>query len=802
MAGFARDLRYAVRGITGNKAFTAVAVLTLALGIGANTAVFSVLHAVLLRPLPYAAPEQLAMLFSEVPTQGLREGRTAYGSVEEWRRYTQTFADIAVIDPVRPTLTTEAGSEQVRVARVSSNYFSLLGVRPAYGRTFTPEEAGARQRVSLISHQFWQDRFSGSRNAIGATLVIDGLPSRIIGILPPEMKLDDTEVWEPNTLFPNWDTLRKTRGAGSWFVIGRLRPGVTFEQAQAEMSTIARRLDQETASSEQRGISVVPMDVHVIGSTTRRALWMLSGAVTFVLLMAIANIAGLSLARSAGRSREISIRLALGATRTDIARQLIIESVTLAMIAGLAGLLVAVSGIRVILWIKPAGIARLEDVRLDPWEFGWTVAVSLLCGIVIGLAPAITTGRRSLKLSFEDGGRGSSAGRTTRGFRRSLVVAEFALAIILLVGAGLLVRSLVNVQRVDPGFRAQRVFVMQLASPVFPATEQRVVYFDRVLEQATTVGGVESAAIASEFFIGGNPEQTVTVEGSTRGGSERVRFRRDEVSPSFFATVGTPVIAGRSFSPTDGANGARVAIVNQSMADRLWPRLDPVGRRFRLGADDANSPWFTVVGVAGDMRRQGPEHDPIPQMFEPLRQNPSRLVTLLVRARNDPHQIMAEVQAAVRSVAKEAPVYGMATLEERLGVFSAERRFQTGLLIAFSLVALVLATIGIYGLMRYSVSTRTREIGVRIALGAQRGDILRMMLREGFSFTAFGLVLGVAGSLSLGRALSAFVFGVTALDPITFAAACALLTVVSLAACYFPARRAAAVDPISALKYQ
>ncbi len=802
MSGFAQDLRYALRGLRNNRGFTSVAVVTLALGIGANTAVFSVLNAVLLRPLPYHAPEQLAMLFSEIPTQGLREGRTAYGDIDQWRRQSQTFAGMAVMDPVRPTLTTALGSEQIRVARVSSNYFSLLGVQPAYGRTFTAEEADERQRLALISDSFWQTRFGGSREAIGSSLVIDGLPSRIIGVLPAELQFDDTEVWEPHTLFADWDTLRRARGAGAWFVIARLRPNATFDQAQAEMSTIARRLNEQSAVAVQRGISVVPLSLYVTGSTTRLALWMLTGAVSFVLLMAVANIAGLSLARSAGRGREMAIRTALGATRAHIVRQLLIESVTLAALSGLAGLLVALGGIRVILWLNPAGLARLDEVALDPWGFGWTLALSLLSGILIGLAPAITVTRRNLKPAFGEGARGSSGGTATRRIRRVLVTAEFALALVLLVGAGLLTRSLLNVRNVDPGFRTERVLSMQLASPVFPATAQRVEYFERVLDQANAVGGVERAAIASEFFIGGNPEQTVTVEGSTQGASRRVRLRRDEISAGFFDTVRTPLISGRMFAVTDGRSGPNVAIINQSMARRLWPRQDSVGRRFRLGSADSNAPWFTVVGVVGDMRRQGPEHEAIAQMFEPLAQNPSRLVTLLVRTSTDPRQMMGEVQAAVRGVAKDAPIYGVTTLDERLGVFGAQRRFQTTLLIAFALIAVLLAAVGVYGLMRYSIATRMREISIRLAVGAQRADILWMVFREGLSLSVTGLAIGLVGALWMGQLLSGLVFGITATDPPTFVAVSALLTAAAAAACYVPARRAARIDPVAGLKYE
>ena len=625
-----QDIRYALRGLRRAPGFTVVAILTLAIGIGANTAMFSVLNAVVLRPLPYASPEQLAMLWTEIPTQGAREGRSRYLDIEQWRQ-SRSFADFAIFDPVSVTLTGDSGGEPLGVTRVSPNFFALLGVHPAYGRTFTAQEADQRQRVAVISHRFWQTRYGGSLDAIGATITLDGLPSRIIGILPAHFQFDEDRVWEPHTLFPDWEVRRSVRGGAEWFVVGRLRPDVPLEQAQAEMNTIARRLDEQPTLAGQRGISVVPLSMHITGARSRLALWMLTGAVFFVLLIAVANIAGLSLARSTGRAREIALRLALGASDRHIIRQLLIESLTLAFISALAGLLIAVACIRLIVRLRPGDLARLNEVALDPWVFGWTLGIALLSGILIGMAPAVAITRRNLKPSFQDGARGVAGGGTTRRIRSGLVVAEFALAIVLLVGAGLLTRSLLNVQNVDPGFTTERVLSLQLATRPSASEAQRVDYFARVLDQVRGVAGVERAGISGEFFVGGNPEQTVTVEGSTRAVSERLRFRRDEIAAEFFETVGTPLTRGRFFTPDDDANASRVAILNEAMARRLWADQDPVSRRFKLGPPNSDTPWFTVVGIVRDMRRQGLEIDPVPQMFEPLAQNPSRRATLVVR---------------------------------------------------------------------------------------------------------------------------------------------------------------------------
>jgi len=814
----AQDLRYALRTLRKSPGFTATSVAVLALAIGANTAMFSVLHAVLLRPLPYRSPEQLAMLWSEIPSQRVREGRSAYLNVEQWRSQCQSFADMAIFDPVSVALTSAAEAEQISVARISPNFFPLLGVQPLHGRSFSAQEAVERQRLALISHRFWQTRFAGSLGAIGASIELDGLPSRIIGILPADFQFArlNADVWEPHTMFPDWEARRRVHGADSWFVVGRLQPNVTFEQAQAEMSAIARRLDEQLpASGRNRGISVVPLSLQLTGPRARLSLWMLTGAVFCVLLIAATNVASLSLARSASREKEIAIRAALGASQARIVRQLLSESLTLAVISGLLGLLVAQAGIRLILALKPADLARLNEVGLDPQVLAWALALCLLTGILVGLAPAVTIARRNLRPSVQEGGRGISGGVAARGIRRALVVTEFALAIILLVGAGLLIRSLWSVENVDPGFRPERVLSLQLSTTAFRVTApQRATFYNRVLEQIESLPGVESAGIIGDLFIGGNPEQILTTEGDARTISERLRFRRDEVSGGFFKALGTPLLRGRFFSVEDGpaaaANAAyagpdspRVAIINDAMARRLWPGRDPVGKRFQLGPGDSARPWFTVVGVVGDMRRQGLENEPLPQMFEPLVQNPSRLATLLVRtSMDDPLKMAPTLQAAVRRVEKHAPLYGVTTLENRLGAFLTERRFQTSLLIGFSVAALLMAAIGIYGLIQYSIATRTHEIGIRMAVGAQPGEIFRMILREGLKLSLTGLVLGLVGALWLGRAGSSLLFGVTATDPLTFLTVSLLLAAVSLAACYFPARRAMQVEPIVALRQE
>jgi predicted permease len=797
----ARDLRYALRALRKSPAFTTAAAATLALAIGTNTAMFSVLNAVLLRPLPYRSPEQLVMLWTEDPTQNLREGRSALWDVEQWQSQSHSFADMATFDAMSTTLTGADGAEQIVGASISPNLLLLLGVQPVQGRSLSTEEAEQQQRLVLISHRFWQARFGGSKDAVGATIVLDAVPSQIIGVLPADFQIArlDADVWKPHTRSEG----QSVRGGDTWFVVGRLQPTVTFEQAQAEMSAIARRLnDQLPAAERNRGISVVPLSLYMVGPESRLALWMLGGAVFCVFLIAAANVTSLSLARSAARGREMAVRAALGARAGRIVRQLLTESVLLAAVSGLIGTLLALIGIRLIRAFGPGDLPRLNEMSLDLRVLGWASAISVLGGILVGLAPAIATLRRDLRPPGEEGGRSVSGGAATRRIRRALVVAEFALAIVLLAGAGLLVRSWWYVNSIDPGFRPERVLVMELSNPTtFSVPAQRTDLYHRVLEQIQAVPGVENAGIIGDLFIANTREQVLTVERDDATLSERLRFRTDEVSADFFKAIGTPLLRGRFFSIGDGPDAPLVAIINDAMARRSWPAHDPVGRRFKFGPRDSDRPWYTVVGVVTDMRRQGLEREPVPQMFVSLAQNPPRSVDIFIRtSSDDPLAMAGALRAAVRRVEKNAPIYGVAPLEQQLGTYLTQRRFQTSLLTGFSVVALLMAAVGIYGLIQYSIATRTKEIGLRMAIGAHAGDICRMIIGEGLTLSLTGLALGLVGAWWLGRAGSSLLFGVTASDPLTFTTVSLLLTAVATAACYFPARRAIKVDPIVALR--
>jgi len=801
-----QDLRYAARTLRKSGAFATAAAATLALVIGANTTMFSVLNAVLLRPLPYQSPEQLAMLWTEDPTQNLREGRSGLWSVEQWRSQSQSFSDLGIFDGMSTTLTGSEGTEQIIGASMSPNLLPLLGVQPVRGRGFSTEEGQQqRQPEVLISHAFWQTRFGGSDSAVGATLVLNGVPSQIVGVLPPDVRIAtlNADVWTTRTMSQGGRARPAVPGSETWFVIGRLRPHVTIAQAQAEMTAIAVRLNDQVPTAERkRGIAVVPLTLQLVGSESRQALWMLAGAVFCVFLIAAANVASLSLARSVARTREMAVRVALGASAGRIVRQLLTESLLLATVSGLIGISLAVFAIRLVRAIGPVNLARLNEVSLDARALASAVAISLLAGILVGLAPAITTLRRDPRPSAEAGGRSVMGGAATRRIRSALVVAEYALAIIVLVGAGLLVRSWWQVKGIDPGFKPERILMMKLSAPAtFTSAAPRVDLYRRVLEQIRVVPGVESAGIIGDMFIGNSREQVITIEGDDGTVPERLRLTNGEVSADFFKTAGTPLLRGRFFSNADGPDTGPVVIINDAFARRAWPARDPVGRRFKMGSRDSARPWYTIVGVVADMRRQGLEREPLPQFFESLAQTSPRSVDLFIRTpSDDPVKVAASLRAAVHQVDKNVAIYGVAPLEEQFAVYLTQRRFQTMLLTGFSIVALLIATVGIYGLIQYSIATRTQEIGLRIAIGAQARDILRMIVSEGLRLTVIGLAVGLVGAWWLARAGSSLLFGVTATDPLTFISVSLLLTLVAAAACYFPARRAMRVDPIVALR--
>ncbi|MDX6290253.1 MAG: hypothetical protein QOH42_2052, partial [Blastocatellia bacterium] len=664
------DLRYGARSLRKNPSFTTVAVLTLALGVGANVTIFSVVNSVLLRPLPYADVDRLVFLWSEAPQQNVRERTSAYSNISEWRNQNKSFEDLAVFDPASVTLTGAADPEQVQSLRTSANLFPLLGVAPALGRAFTAAEEQQKVRVVILSHGLWQRRFGASANALGKTLEIDGVSSQVIGVMPQEFEFPEkiTAVWEPQTLSPNWEVEKAQRGAGSFRVVGRLKASVSLPQAQLEMNTIAQRLEQAYPDANKGlGINLVPLYLQFTGSNVRLAIWILFGAVVFLLLIACTNVANLLLARSIAREREMSLRMALGAGRMRLIRQMLTESTLLALIAGAVGLLVARFGIQAILRFSPPNVPHLDSVKIDAKVLAFTAVVSLLTGVVFGLVPALKISQAHPGEALKQN-RTASGGISGRRLRGLLVITEFSLAVLLLSGAGLLLRSFMHLQAVDPGFNPAGILLIQTAPALNSTSDQWRVFYQQVSERIEALPGVENVGLIKDLLISGNPEGLITVEGGSSDSSERARipFNRDLISEGFFQTLRIPLLKGRFFNALDNQGSVPVAIINETMARRFWPGDEAVGKRFKLGLAESPGPWLTVVGVVGDMRRQSLERQSIAQIFVPHLQSPSRRMTLLIRTTMEPEQLAPTVRNEIRLIDKTVPIYQISTLERRL----------------------------------------------------------------------------------------------------------------------------------------
>jgi putative ABC transport system permease protein len=800
-----QDLRLGVRMLSKQPGFTIIAVLTLALGIGANITIFSVVNAVLLRPLPYPDADRLVVLWSEAPAQNIRERASAYANVADWREQNKSFEDIAASDPTVVTLTGGAEPEQVMSVRASANLFPLLGVTPMLGRTFTADEVQQKVRVVVLSHGLWQRRFGASPNVLGQTLEIDGVSSQVIGVMPEHFRGDEgTPVWEPHTLFPDWEAQKVQRGTGSWRVVGRLKPQVSLAQAQTEMNTIAERLAQAYPDANKGlGVNLVPLQLQYTGSNVRLALWMLFGAVVLVLLIACTNVANLMLARGIAREREIAIRIALGAGRLRLIRQLLTESALLSLLGGAVGLLMANWGIQAVLSFSPANLPRLDGVAIDRRVLAFTLIVSLLTGLLFGLAPALKISQTQPGAALKEG-RSASGGISGRHLRSLLVIAEFSLTVLLLAGAGLLLRSFSKLQAVDPGFDPARVLLTQLTPERNSTAEQWRVFYQQVSERVAALPGVEAAGLTKEIFISGNSDGLITLEGASAeaAATARIPVRREVISEDFFQTLRVPLRKGRFFNAQDNQGAVPVTIINETMARRFWSGEEALGKRFKLGPAQSEAPWLTVIGVVGDMRRQGLEREPIAQIFRPYLQSSERRLILLIRTRGEPTQLAPVVRNEIRSIDKTVLVSSSSTLESLLAQRVAERRFQTWLLALFSALALLLATVGIYGLMQQSVALRTREICTRLALGAQPRDVLRLVIRQGLSLALCGVGIGLLAAFALTRVLAGLLFGVTATDPTTFIATPLVLLLVALLACYLPARRAIQLNPLVALRHE
>jgi len=821
-----QDLRYAFRMLRTHSGFTVVAVLTLALGIGANTAIFSVVNAVLLRPLPYADPGRLVTLWERSPRRGFEQERVTPPDFLDWREQSRVFENLAFwTGGGEFNLVTPDGVEKVKCAYALSNLFPMLRAGPLLGRTFLPEEDQRESnRVAVLGYGYWQRRFAGDPSVIGRTITVDTYGRReytIVGVMPPGFSFPNRcEVWLP----AGWNGIPTDRRGGHWLeVIARLKPGVTLDQAQAEMNAIQARLEQQYPDvliGSQ--VAIVPLLEQTLGRNLRPALLVLWGVVACVLLIACANVANLLLARAAVRRKEIAVRLALGATRWQVIRQLLTESVLLAMVGGVLGVLLALWGLKVLVAIGANHIPRLEGVSIDGRSLVFTVLVSLLTGVLFGLAPAWQASKPDVYETLKDSSRGMAGGLHRSRLRSLLVVLEVALSLVLLVGAGLMTRSFVRLIRIDRGFQPDHLLTAQLdfsisgfTTWVRPTATRPQVTLQELMERIKHRPGVQSVAAVSwlPLTVGSARTQPIVIENHPPASSgDPLTATFQGITPDYFRTLGLPLLAGRPFTESDVFEAPAVVIINETMAKRYFPNENPVGQHLAMGGrtpgqivgpnPNARSPWSEIVGVVADMKKLNLSAETVPEYYASYWQFPMQTPVIVVRTAADPANIAAAIRGEVKAVNKNLPAPVIRTMDEILADSVAQPRFHTLLVSLFGAVALVLAALGIYGVISYSVTQRTHEIGIRLALGAQGADILRLIVGQGMTLVAAGLLSGLAVASALTRVMSGLLYGVSATDPATFAGTCLLLVGVALLACYIPARKAAKVDPMIALRHE
>ncbi len=828
MESLLQDLRFGARMLIKQPGFTLIAALALAIGIGANTAIFSVVDATLLRPLPYPESERLVMLWSTEKTPAGRRKGSCVPDYREWRERNQVFEGLGAFYYGDFNLTGDnQNAERVQGAFVTANFFSALGVTPALGRGFqAADEQFGRHQVVLLSHELWQRRFGGDPQMVGRGIRLGGVPYTVVGVMPQGMAfLGDSppELWTPLS-FAAGDN-KATRNNYFLRLVGRLRTGVSIEQAQADVGAIAARMKAEFG--EVTG-AVVSLREQIIGDV-RRALLVLLGAVAFVLLVACVNVANLLLARAAAREREFAVRAALGASRARIIRQLLVESAPLGLLGGGAGLLLAYWGLELMRSLLPATLPRLNTISIDGRVLGFTLLASVLTVMAFGLAPAFQTAREGVREALNEGGRGSMAGHRRSRLRDGLVVIEMALALVLLVGAGLMIRSFVRLQQVDTGFSPANVLTMRIPLPEAKYPDPRgpnappppgLQFFHQLLERVAALPGVESAGVTSilPLGVGNGWGKRFSIEGRTAPSSldQAPNVRLAFVSPDYFNTLGIAVRRGRGFTTFDRAETQQVVVINESLARRSFPNEDPLGKTIWLGAPESLLPPATqvprspsvrrtIVGVIADVKSGPLETAAGPEAYVPLDQYRGEgwhsALMLAVRSPLPVASLIAAVREQVRALDRDQPITNIATMEERLNRRLSEPRFSTLLLGLFAGVAMLLAAIGIYGVMSYAVTQRLHEIGIRMALGAARRDVLRLLIGQGMKRALLGVGIGLAGAMALTRLMRQLLFGVSATDPLTFAGVALLLTLAALLACWLPARRATKVDPLTSLRH-
>jgi putative ABC transport system permease protein len=796
-----RDIRYGLRSLLKRPGFTVIALIALALGIGANTAIFSLVNAVLLRPLPYAEPHRLVWVFGNIRNGGNRASVSPLDFLD-YRAQNTAFEQFAasISVPVHLNLTGNGEPERLTASGVTGNYFQVLGVRPALGRTFLLEnEKTGNDQVTVLSYALWQKRFASDPAILSKTITLDGKSCSVLGVMPQDFNGPQAaELWVPL----NFDISpgMKQRKAHFLRPIGKLKAGVTMAQAQADTDAVARRLEEQYPEDKGWNLRLVSLREQLVGKT-RPTLFILFGAVGFVLLIACANVANLLLVRAAGRQKEIALRTALGAGRFRIVRQMITESVLLALAGGALGTLLAFWGIELLVTLSGASIPATAHVGIDATVLGFTLAVSLVTGVLFGLAPALRTMKLNLSESLKEGGRSGSEGAHRNRTRSVLVVLESAVAVVLLISAGLLVRSLVRLQQVSPGFDAHNVLTMRLDLPEakYGGPDKAAKFFAELEGRIGGLPGVENVGLVSELPLSGQPnDMPYTVEGRPPTAlyqSFDDDFRR--VNRHYFEALRIPLLRGRNFTEPEVRQSAKVVIISELLARQVFPNEEPLGKRLIMSF---RNEAFEIIGVVGDIRHNALESEPNAAMYMPTYDEQS--MNIVLRTKGDPAGLAAAVRKEVRAIDPDQPIAAVKPMEAWLNESVAAPRYRTMLLGLFAMVALLLAATGIYGVMSYSVSQRTHEIGVRMALGARQLDVLRLVVRQGMTLVLIGVGLGVAGAIALTRVMASLLFGVTAKDPATFVVVAALLTLVAFVACYLPARRATKVDPLVALRYE
>ncbi len=805
------DLKHALRRLKRSPGFAITVLLTLAIGIGANTAVFSVIEGVLLRPLPYGSPERLCVLWKSIPEKSIPWDWTSAPTIRDWREQTDVFEDVATVlrpEASKVTLQSDTGSARVQGSIVSGNFFDVLRTRPLLGRTFSFSEARRGENVAVLSYAMWKGRFGATPSILGKTIRLDNRSVSVIGVMPPDFQFPNkqAELWLLITADPRWPAFEKTRIADAFSGLARLKPGRSIEEARAEMNTLAPKLAQQyPATDAGLAIQIVSLSDQIADWRVRRGLWVLGGVALCVLLVACSNIASLLIARRAKRESEIAIRTALGARRGEIVWQLAIESLLLALAGGIAGVALAYAGLHSLLALVPADLPREDGISINGVVLCFSASICLLTVLFLALLPAFRMGRAQQRSGLQAQGRGMSAGPAARRTRGVLVATQFAAAIVLLTGVGLLVRSFLLLNAVDTGLDPTHLMTIDVQLPYekYQEPARGQAFFDDALQRLNSLPGVVGAATGSavfDSFQGNVPNESIVVEGSPSG-PDATHHGRNIVSERYFELMGIPLQQGRSFSNEDTSGKPDVAVINRTMARHFWPSEDAIGKRFKEVLPGMNSPWMTVVGVVGDViyNRDGIS---IPMFYSPERQRYFTDRQIIVRTKDDPRTTMAAAGQSLQAIDRTLPGFEMRTVDEQLAAQDKPRRFQTEIIGIFAGVALLLASIGLHGLMAYSVEQRTREIGIRLALGANRANVARMVLQEGLLWGASGMAVGVAGSVAFGRALSASLYHVTATDPLTFVVVIAFLLFLMLAALVSPIYRAGKIDPIGALRHE